>query len=574
MSEIGFSYLRYSSLPQGEGDSIRRQTAGARAWCERNGVQFDTATTMEDQGKSAFRGKHRETGVLAAFLADVEAGRIPRGSYLIVENLDRLSRENPWDAVPLLCSIVNAGISVVTLSPSEMVYKRGRDMTPLVLAVVEFGRGHSESATKSDRVTEAWDERKRLAREGQAIVTRRLPAWVEERDGKLVLVPERARVVRLIFDLTTKGYGQSLIVKKLTEDNVPCFGRASGWSKAYLHKIITGRAVLGEYQPFKTKKTDGPKVKEPDGPPVANYYPAVIDQGTWDRAQIALESRKKKTGRVGHRVASLFTGLLWDAATQTRLGIAWQGTGRKQYRTSRRVLMSAAGMDGRAPIVTFPYAVFEEAVLKLLSEIDPADVIGEEPRGEAAALADELAAVQRRRAQVEAELAESGDDIPALVRVLRTIDAKEQELLKRLASARRAEANPRGAAWQEMKTLLDVAADEAGRLRLRGVLAHVIESAWVLIVPIDPHHGHRLCAAQFRFAGSEETRDYLISYHAGTRARGGTYGVNSMKFGRDAGGLDLRKRTDAKALTKLLAALGPDAPIGNRPCPAPKTREQ
>src|SRR5689334_22473315 len=131
-----YSYLRYSSPEQGDGDSIRRQIAGAEAWCKRNKVALDTGKRMEDRGRSAFKGKHRTTGALAQFLGEVEAGRIERGSVLLIENLDRLSRENPWDAVPLLCSLVNAGVSVVTLSPSEMVYERGRDLTGLVLAVV------------------------------------------------------------------------------------------------------------------------------------------------------------------------------------------------------------------------------------------------------------------------------------------------------------------------------------------------------------------------------------------------------------------------------------------------------
>ena len=44
----------------------------------------------------------------ASFLSEVERGDIPRGSVLIIENLDRLSRENPWDSVRSLCSHIEA----------------------------------------------------------------------------------------------------------------------------------------------------------------------------------------------------------------------------------------------------------------------------------------------------------------------------------------------------------------------------------------------------------------------------------------------------------------------------------
>jgi hypothetical protein len=121
----GYSYLHYSSDQQGGGESIRRQTVMAKDWCDRNKLQLDITTTFTDRGKSAFRGKHRLTGALGVFLADVEAGRIPEGSVLIIENPDRLSREDEYEATNLLTSLVIAGISIVTNSPRETVYEKG-----------------------------------------------------------------------------------------------------------------------------------------------------------------------------------------------------------------------------------------------------------------------------------------------------------------------------------------------------------------------------------------------------------------------------------------------------------------
>src|SRR3954447_145103 len=126
----GYSYLRYSSMQQGDGDSERRQGALAAQWCKRHDVQLDISRTYLDRGRSAYHGRHRQKGgALAAFLSEVERGDIPRGSLLIIENLDRLSRENPWDALSLLTGLVNNGVSVVVLSPSEMIYERGCDLT-------------------------------------------------------------------------------------------------------------------------------------------------------------------------------------------------------------------------------------------------------------------------------------------------------------------------------------------------------------------------------------------------------------------------------------------------------------
>jgi DNA invertase Pin-like site-specific DNA recombinase len=73
---------------------------------------------------SAFSGAHRsnfDRHALAAFLELVKAGRVPRGSYLIVESLDRLTREHIRPALTLLLNLIEAGVRVVQLLPVEQV---------------------------------------------------------------------------------------------------------------------------------------------------------------------------------------------------------------------------------------------------------------------------------------------------------------------------------------------------------------------------------------------------------------------------------------------------------------------
>jgi DNA invertase Pin-like site-specific DNA recombinase len=117
----GYSYIRFSSPEQAEGDSLIRQTEKSVAWCERNGVVLDKTLTLRDLGVSAFRGKHRtdDKNALSQFLTAVERGRIARGSYLIVESLDRLSRENVMPALTVLLNLIQHGVRVVQLFQSR-----------------------------------------------------------------------------------------------------------------------------------------------------------------------------------------------------------------------------------------------------------------------------------------------------------------------------------------------------------------------------------------------------------------------------------------------------------------------
>jgi len=110
------SYKRFSTPAQAQGDSLRRQTAMAQAWADRTGVALDTELNLTDEGVSAYTGANLDVGNLGAFLRAVEDGTVPKGSWLLVENLDRLSREPVFDASYTMQGIIRAGVTVVDLS--------------------------------------------------------------------------------------------------------------------------------------------------------------------------------------------------------------------------------------------------------------------------------------------------------------------------------------------------------------------------------------------------------------------------------------------------------------------------
>jgi DNA invertase Pin-like site-specific DNA recombinase len=74
---------------------------------------------LRDLGLSAYRGTHRKEGALAGFLAAVRAGAVPRGTVLIVEGWDRLSREQPERALNQFTGIILAGVKVATLRDEQ-----------------------------------------------------------------------------------------------------------------------------------------------------------------------------------------------------------------------------------------------------------------------------------------------------------------------------------------------------------------------------------------------------------------------------------------------------------------------
>jgi hypothetical protein len=191
-------------------------------------------------------------------------------------------------------------------------------------------------------------------------------------------------------------------------------------------------------------------------------------------------------------------------------------------------------MDGRTRSITLPYPILERAVLSKLAELKPADVVGEEPERESVALTNELVAVENRLLAIQAELTGDSGDVPALARAAKTLDTKRQDLTRQIALARQKEANPRTAAWAEAKSLFDVAADEAIRVRLRGLLRTIISRIWVLIVPV---RADRISVIHIDFTGGGHRR-YQLFYRrppAQGKNRAGRLFVQSWAQGPDSG---------------------------------------
>jgi DNA invertase Pin-like site-specific DNA recombinase len=472
--------VRFSTPEQAKGDSQRRQTEDTEKWCERNGIPLDT--TLTDKGRSGYHGKHRDDkAALGGFLQLVRQDRVPRGSFLIVENLDRLSREDERTALRLWMDILDAGVNIVQLHPETIFRHDKSDMLDMMRAIIELSRGHSESRMKAVRAEANWTKRYRLAREQGALLTAWLPAWMRvSEDGRPELIQDRAETVRTIFQLAASGYGQGSISKKLREDKVEAFGPTGEWSADYVRRILNDRRAVGELQPH-----SGPE-RKPSGEPIRGYYPAVVTEQEWRLARAATLARtRKRPGRLGdgNGVANLFGGLLRNA----RDGGTYIAAPRMDSGSPVRVLMASSFYDGKGPCHSFPLDTFERCLLDGLSEVKPADVLPKDTTpGSATVLQSELSWVRERKELLQAELLGSKDELKTVVKTIGQLEDRETELLAALDQVEEQTVKPLSASWRDIKSLadlLDSADDPADlRIRLRAAVRRVVEEIWVLVV--------------------------------------------------------------------------------------------
>ena len=296
-----YSYGRFSSPEQAKGHSKQRQLEDCKAYCAKHGL--DLATEDEyaffDEGKSAYKGDHVAVdSQLSRFLLMVQDKRIKPGSYLVIESLDRLSREHVIPAQQRFLALLSAGITIVTLSDGERVYHSTSDMPEIMYSLMVMSRANEESSTKAKRVSAAWKSKLDRARDDKKPkpIRKTLPLWLEYRPGadEYQLIDDRVAVVRRIFDLAIAGHGMVVIAKTLNDDKIPAFktgDKLSGtWGASSINRILTNKAVIGQYQP-KTRKGTGGKLEDA-GDAIDGFYPAIIDPATFYATRGAVDARK------------------------------------------------------------------------------------------------------------------------------------------------------------------------------------------------------------------------------------------------------------------------------------------
>ncbi|MCJ2117003.1 recombinase family protein [Methylobacterium sp. J-001] len=450
---LAFSYLRLSSKRQANADDRKKYRDGFRRQVDLRDrylaqnphLTLDTRLNLHDIGVSGFRGANAVNGQLGLFLAEIEAGRIPRGSYLLVESLDRMSRQQVNRALAVLLAIVNAGIVVVSLVDKQE-FREDAPADQFLISIMSLSRAHEESVMKSFRLRETW-ERKR-GKASTERLTDRVPAWLTVIDGKIGPNGRRPDVVREIFGYLADGWGRDRIAALLNRRGEEPWGHGARWHGGTVQKLTDSRAVIGEFQPHRLIYVErkGAMVprRVPVGDPIADYYPRVVDEDLWARARgVAVKRRLGKAPNAGGRLGTVVSNLFGMVATCGSCGSAMNF--RDRGPRSHTVLRCSAERGGDCHnAYRVPYQDTENAILSWLVRLDlSGGVPGERAKIDEAirtkvarrdsllSEGDEVAARigagsrfgARAIARIEAELAEIEPEIVTLKDRLIALDA-------------------------------------------------------------------------------------------------------------------------------------------------------
>lgn len=251
---------------------------------------------MTDDGISAFKGDNILRGRLGEFLRLVDEKKVRPGSVLIVENIDRLTRQNVLDAQELFISIINRGVTIVTLTDKQVYSRELINENPFLLytSLGSMMLANEESRKKSIRVSDAVQARYAKARKGKKLKGH-TPPWCEFRDEEFSPLPDRVETVRRIFSDYKRGLGAMLIAKTLNAEKTPTMGRTTTeWYKKGIRDLLMDKRLIGHAEHLN----------------VQDYYPRIISDELFYATQASRQKRKRFKGRASKNVGNLFSGLV------------------------------------------------------------------------------------------------------------------------------------------------------------------------------------------------------------------------------------------------------------------------
>ncbi len=352
-------YRRVSSDEQTKGFGLDRQLELAEQLAAEQGLLVQQVYT--DNGKSAHKGEHtaidnsgNPIGQLAKLYDDIDKGVIQKGTILIVEDLDRLSRQEPNIAMgELTTQLINKGVEVWTFLDGLTKYNVANELG-ILMAFIKQKLAHDESKKKSERGLASHANKRILLKNGQAPKIRR-PFWIDLVNNEYVL-NEKASIVKTIFELSLLGYGRINIAKQLNDQGIKPIGwkhdsnRTNEWNDNKVSKILRSPSVMGDWHSEKHDET------------IREVFPQVISRNDYYKVQTL--ARKNPRTQSTQKIDIFQTMLTcpYCNAKYSRRSVLAKGKYYYSYKCTNSQLCAASSQVSER--------LFDGNVLKYLADLD------------------------------------------------------------------------------------------------------------------------------------------------------------------------------------------------------------
>ena len=360
-----FSYERVSLPQQALGRGLGRQSDAALAWASSRGLSLDTSLQLSDAGRSASKGHHLTKGALGRFLQLAHACQLGEAPILLVEAIDRLSRQEPLDAIEtILTGLVGSGVRIVTLEDGAE-YSRETlrsDPTKLLVLVVKMQAAYEYSARLGMRMRDSWDRVRDQIRNGTISRPRQFcPFWCDWSPEQGYQHNSHAATVRQILQLL-QDRGSYATARDMNQQGL-FMPNGKPWTHSIIRRLAGNPAVYGAVQ-LHTKTGLPKEVHE-------GILPPLVSKEFFEQ----LHAQMNRRSRGGHGGRTGTTNWIGQAMTTcvcgTRVGMTVSGP--QQYRQSylrcRKRESERSGCKMRG-------VRLENAIAHLLTRLEPEQLQG------------------------------------------------------------------------------------------------------------------------------------------------------------------------------------------------------
>lgn len=249
---------------------------------------WEFAGLYSDEGISATNTKHRNG--FNQMIADALAGKI---DLIITKSVSRFAR-NTVDSLSTIRKLKEHNIECYFEKENIWTF----DSKGELLLTIMSSLAQEESRSISENVT--WGQRKRMA-DGKVsfAYSRFLGLDKDKETGKIVVVPEQAETVRLIFKLFLEGMTPHSIAAELTKRGIKTPSGKDVWNQQTVRRMLSNEKYKGDALLQKEFTIDflQKKMKKNEGE-VPQYYvegnhEAIISPAVFDMVQAELAKRKR-----------------------------------------------------------------------------------------------------------------------------------------------------------------------------------------------------------------------------------------------------------------------------------------
>ncbi|SDY75874.1 recombinase family protein [Thermoactinomyces sp. DSM 45892] len=268
-------YIRVSTDKDEQISSVENQIDICRNWLERHGFEWDEDCIYKDHGISGTLFLERPA--IQQILQQAKKKEI---DMVIFKSISRLARDLK-DSLEIREVFIAHNVRIISVEEGYDSHKAGKNDMAFELWSL-FSAQYSR--TLSAGVSAALAAK---VRRGEHIG--RIPYGFVRIDGKLQILEEEARVVRMIFRWYNQGWGFKRITKELNSLGIPSKQR-NLWQMTSIQRLISNPIYCGDFilNQYTTVKMGGRKKQIRNSPEqwiwFRDHHPAIITREEWAQA--------------------------------------------------------------------------------------------------------------------------------------------------------------------------------------------------------------------------------------------------------------------------------------------------